>query len=212
MDIKPIETIYNGYRFRSRLEARWAVFFSEANINYEYETEGFDLNGEWYLPDFWLPDFKVFVEIKPFDNSVVKYVGDGNIWEEKCRTFRDLTGKAILICYGDPAESLYKLLFAYDLCDSNGGSSEYNTMFVTYNKHTVLVTEPTRNDREIYLYKNYVEQSPYVGTPYQIAGDHDLLWERAAQTIDFDFPTDDITTLAKIKARQARFEHNAISA
>ena len=25
--IKPIETKYNGYRFRSRLEARWAVFF-----------------------------------------------------------------------------------------------------------------------------------------------------------------------------------------
>lgn len=25
--IKPIETIYNGYHFRSRLEARWAVFF-----------------------------------------------------------------------------------------------------------------------------------------------------------------------------------------
>lgn len=24
MDIKPIETLYNGYRFRSRLEARWA--------------------------------------------------------------------------------------------------------------------------------------------------------------------------------------------
>ena len=25
--IKPIETNYKGYRFRSRLEARWAVFF-----------------------------------------------------------------------------------------------------------------------------------------------------------------------------------------
>lgn len=27
MSIKPIETVYKGYRFRSRLEARWAVFF-----------------------------------------------------------------------------------------------------------------------------------------------------------------------------------------
>lgn len=25
--IKPIETKYDGYLFRSRLEARWAVFF-----------------------------------------------------------------------------------------------------------------------------------------------------------------------------------------
>lgn len=24
-DLKPIETVYDGYRFRSRLEARWAA-------------------------------------------------------------------------------------------------------------------------------------------------------------------------------------------
>lgn len=66
MDIKPIETIYNGYRFRSRLEARWAVFFDEAHISYEYELEGFDLgNGQRYLPDFFLPSMSVFVEVKP---------------------------------------------------------------------------------------------------------------------------------------------------
>ena len=48
MEIKPIETVYNGYRFRSRLEARWAVFFDEAEIPYEYEPEGFDVDGIWY--------------------------------------------------------------------------------------------------------------------------------------------------------------------
>ena len=37
-DIKPIETVYNGYRFRSRLEARWAVFFDEAGIEYHLFT------------------------------------------------------------------------------------------------------------------------------------------------------------------------------
>ena len=25
--IKPVETIHHGYRMRSRLEARWAIFF-----------------------------------------------------------------------------------------------------------------------------------------------------------------------------------------
>ena len=62
--IKAIETYYNGYRFRSRLEARWAVFFDKLGIKYEYEKEGFDLDGVWYLPDFWLPDLKCWVEIK----------------------------------------------------------------------------------------------------------------------------------------------------
>ena len=51
--IKSIETVYNGYRFRSRLEARWAVFFDALGVKYEYESEGFKLqNGERYLPDF----------------------------------------------------------------------------------------------------------------------------------------------------------------
>lgn len=53
MEIKPIETIYNGYRFRSRLEARWAVFFDELGVQYEYEPEGFEMpSGNRYLPDF----------------------------------------------------------------------------------------------------------------------------------------------------------------
>lgn len=57
MDIKPIETIYKGYRFRSRLEARWAVFFDNMGIKWLYEHEGYVLeNGEYYLPDFFLPD------------------------------------------------------------------------------------------------------------------------------------------------------------
>lgn len=65
MDIKPIETRYKGYRMRSRVEARWAVFFDALGIQWEYEKEGFDL-GEagWYLPDFWLPEINAWVEIK----------------------------------------------------------------------------------------------------------------------------------------------------
>lgn len=63
--IKAIETIYNNYHFRSRLEARWAVFFDALGIEYRYETEGFDLAGIWYLPDFYLPHLKAWIEIKP---------------------------------------------------------------------------------------------------------------------------------------------------
>jgi hypothetical protein len=74
--MKAIETVYNGYRFRSRLEARWAVFFGTLGIEYQYEPEGFDL-GEagWYLPDFWLPEIKCWVEIKgacPDDEEILK--------------------------------------------------------------------------------------------------------------------------------------------
>lgn len=73
MNIKPIETVYNGYRFRSRLEARWAVFFDSAGIKYQYEPEGFELeDGTRYLPDFYLPDQNVFVEVKPSKEKLAK--------------------------------------------------------------------------------------------------------------------------------------------
>lgn len=63
--IKAIETRYKGYRFRSRLEARWAVFFDALGIKWEYEPEGYDL-GEvgWYLPDFRLPEHDLWIEVK----------------------------------------------------------------------------------------------------------------------------------------------------
>ena len=51
------QTAYDGYNFRSRLEARWAVFFNECGVKWEYEPQGFDLgDGVSYLPDFLLHD------------------------------------------------------------------------------------------------------------------------------------------------------------
>lgn len=63
--MKAIETEYKGYRFRSRTEARWAVFFDARGVSYRYEEGGFELSdGTRYLPDFYLPDLHCFVEIK----------------------------------------------------------------------------------------------------------------------------------------------------
>ncbi len=68
MDIKPINTYYRGYKFRSRLEARWAVFFDSIGIKWEYEKEGFELkDGTKYLPDFWLIDVQMWAEVKAID-------------------------------------------------------------------------------------------------------------------------------------------------
>jgi len=55
MKIKAIDTVYKGYRFRSRLEARWAVFFDALGVEWVYEPEGFELpDGSRYLPDFFI--------------------------------------------------------------------------------------------------------------------------------------------------------------
>jgi len=54
--IAPIETEYAGCRFRSRLEARWAVFFDALGIRWSYEDQGYELPSGRYLPDFRLLD------------------------------------------------------------------------------------------------------------------------------------------------------------
>lgn len=64
--IKAIQTKYKGYCFRSRLEARWAVYFDSLGIEWVYEPEGFELgDGVRYLPDFWIPSLDCFIEVKP---------------------------------------------------------------------------------------------------------------------------------------------------
>lgn len=68
MAIQAIETRYAGCRFRSRLEARWAVFFDHMGIKWEYEPQGFEVGfyerSTRYLPDFWLSDLRLWVEVK----------------------------------------------------------------------------------------------------------------------------------------------------
>ncbi len=67
MFIQAKETKYNGIIYRSRLEARWAVYFDLLEVPHMYELEGFKLStGEIYLPDFYLPDAHIFCEVKPF--------------------------------------------------------------------------------------------------------------------------------------------------
>lgn len=91
MDIKPIETQYKGYRFRSRLEARWAVFFDSLDVEWEYEKEGFDLGTERYLPDFWLPTQNVWIEIKGERSET----GD-----TKAKKLADITQCSVLMAEG----------------------------------------------------------------------------------------------------------------
>lgn len=66
MTITAIETRYAGHHFRSRLEARWAVFFNTLGIRWEYEPQGYTVGPKKtpYLPDFFLPDLHCVVEVK----------------------------------------------------------------------------------------------------------------------------------------------------
>lgn len=74
--IRALPAEYKGLQFRSRLEARWAIFFDLCGYSWTYEPEGLvTYSGEWYLPDFLLHDIEcpygsnvtrnLYVEVKP---------------------------------------------------------------------------------------------------------------------------------------------------
>ncbi len=92
--IKAIETEYGGCKFRSRTEARWAIFFDALCIPWEYEKEGYEIAGVKYLPDFWLPLVNMFAEVKP--TTFEK--GEKNL----CVQLSNLTGHTVLMLTGQP--------------------------------------------------------------------------------------------------------------
>jgi len=68
--VKNIE--YNGVTFKGSWEVIVAKWFDKNNIKWKYESKSFDY--EWngtrkYFPDFYLPDFNVYVEVKGYETE-----------------------------------------------------------------------------------------------------------------------------------------------
>lgn len=92
--MQPIQTVYKGYKFRSRLEARWAVFLDHLEVAWSYEKEGYDLSGRWYLPDFFIADWNCWLEIKGQEpDEEERY---------KCQLLAKESGKLVLLLVGEP--------------------------------------------------------------------------------------------------------------
>ena len=97
-----LPTVYNGVKYRSRTEARWACFFVAAGINFTYEPEGFALDNGNYLPDFKLRAYnEVYAEVK------------GNAFtereKEKCRQLCEATKSYVVMLDGAPDFKCYNV-------------------------------------------------------------------------------------------------------
>ena len=102
----PKPTWYNNYYFRSKLEAKWAVFFDLMKIRWEYEPEAFICaDGSQYTPDFYLPhvflrDEKrgLYLEIKPSS-----FDGDDTYIKRISSSLKD---RQLVLLVGDPMEAV----------------------------------------------------------------------------------------------------------
>lgn len=89
----PIETLYKGIHFRSRLEARWAMFMDLIGVPWQYEPDAFIVGpGKGYLPDYYLPTMDAYLEIKPRDPSEEE--------SQKARSLAVESGKNVFLLFG----------------------------------------------------------------------------------------------------------------
>lgn len=97
-----LPTIYNGVKYRSRTEARWAKFFDSAGIKFSYECEAIMLQTGPYLPDFEIyvtrGGRKVYAEVKGVFSS-----------EEinRCKALCETTGRQVVMLDGPPDFKTY---------------------------------------------------------------------------------------------------------
>lgn len=161
MVLKPIETRYRGYRFRSRLEARWAVFFDALGVRWEYEKEGYELTEGRYLPDFWLPELNLWLEIKPtypdWDSETLK----------KCRSLGYATNKPVGVAWGLPSMSPTAesglLIMCGDIGDSSGGESTWTSVFALSRKDGGAVCVCCNSNSERSFYTTGETMEPWNG-------------------------------------------------
>lgn len=97
-DIEVKQTEYRGIVFRSRTEARWAVFLDHIGAEWEYEPEGFHLASGLYLPDFYIRTWDVFLEIKGADASRLERV--------RCQQLAVGTRRRVLLASGAPGSPI----------------------------------------------------------------------------------------------------------
>lgn len=184
--IKAIETIYNGYRFRSRLEARWAVFFDTLGIDYQYEPEGYNLGYYgYYLPDFWLhtnypnDDSGVYVEIKPTEMNSQELA--------KLYTLAKNTKVSAFAIQGQPYPAEYKVTFLAVWDAVYGPHHVFDKPRITRDLQFI-------EESEIYLWNGQHEIVTYQFLPPKFC----------LSNLD---RKNSILKSAFLAARQARFEH-----
>ena len=85
--------IHNGVNMRClNSEGVFARDLDEAGIAWEYEPKRFKLSWCSYTPDFYLPEFDIWVEVKGYPKQV------GN-WAKKMDYFRRETGKTLVLVF-----------------------------------------------------------------------------------------------------------------
>jgi hypothetical protein len=110
--LQPIPVIYSGILFRSTLEADWAEYFDRLHLHWFYEPEALKAGStSGWLPDFYLPELKLFVECKAWQGERLPKVG----------IFVRTAMRDVLICF---PQGRFALCSHYDWLSAESGRYE----------------------------------------------------------------------------------------
>jgi hypothetical protein len=107
--LKAIETHYKGYRFRSRTEAKWAVFFDKLGLRWDYEEEGYVLA----KTGCYLPDFKVILPSDEIIYCEVNHSEADDFDDDEIRKLREFANERrckVILLTGVPDFRAYNQL------------------------------------------------------------------------------------------------------
>ena len=111
--IVALPTYYGGVKFKSALEARWAMYFDQINVEWRYEDEGYALECGPYLPDFWLPVAGMHAEVKPD-------TGFSYLEVLRCLQLSCMTGHRIILLDGPPRATSFYLVTSKEQYTQHG--------------------------------------------------------------------------------------------
>jgi hypothetical protein len=219
MSIKAIEAEFKGHLFRSRNEAKWAIFFDTLGIRWEYEPQGYEIGIRKvrYLPDFYIPDWDKFIETKPLRNLEQSEV-------EKAGLLVQYTGKPLLFLAGQPWPGDYATRLIVP-CNTPAIKAPFTAAFMPPDKIGQFAIAP-HSDRVYVHYRN--EEPPFLCMSLDLVVDNGHLLmlmnsdnvnfllddmksgiyttDGLIDSVDDLLKVDTLLARAYVAAKQARFE------
>jgi hypothetical protein len=157
---KPIQCLYKGRIYRSKLEVTWSIYFELLGFSYEYEPIDFK---------YWFPDFLIctdainyYVEIKPITEIDIKTTKK----MEKCLHAHN-NSFGIILCGLFPIENSFGWVFNYNQWTMLNKIGNIENNIVKWNEaknivryeHKQIITKPifkqSNNRNRSRVFPNY---------------------------------------------------------
>jgi TIR domain len=127
--------VYNDTWFEDSIAARWAVFFDNVGLKFEYQ-KWCDVDGVRLLPDFWLPDLGFWFEVTSEE--------PGGSEKARCQALADATDHIVLMAVGAPEPR--DQLLAFSSGDTTGEGA-----FPRQEEVRFYFADDRRNEGEFWL-------------------------------------------------------------